>query len=100
MSYHPGYERFRMAGLDDCSILQPGHLVGSRLGGTHDSFSIQNLSISWLRMFKSQVMCRVTNEHLAQLYVSDKYENFLLTLFHKRRKGDKARKIAIRVRQI
>jgi hypothetical protein len=29
-------ERLRMAGLDDCNILQPGHLVESRLGGAHD----------------------------------------------------------------
>jgi hypothetical protein len=26
-------ERLRMAGIDDCSILQPGHLVQNRLGG-------------------------------------------------------------------
>jgi hypothetical protein len=67
MSYHLSCERLRMVGLDDCSILQPRHLVGSRLGGTHESFNIQNLSISWLRMFKSQAMWRATNEHLAQL---------------------------------
>jgi hypothetical protein len=29
-----------MAGLDDGSILQPEHLVRSRLGGTHDLISI------------------------------------------------------------
>jgi hypothetical protein len=29
-----------MAGLDDCSILQPRHLVESRLGGTHDSINV------------------------------------------------------------
>jgi hypothetical protein len=56
-------ERLRMARLDDCSILQPGHLVESRLGGMHNSFSIQNLSISWLCMLKCQAMCRTTNEH-------------------------------------
>jgi hypothetical protein len=45
-------ERLCMAGLDDCNILQPRNLVGRRLGGTHDSISVQNLSISWLRMLK------------------------------------------------
>jgi hypothetical protein len=45
-------ERLRMAGLDDCSILQPGHLVQSRLEGMYDLFSVQNLSISWLCKFK------------------------------------------------
>jgi hypothetical protein len=34
------YERRHMAGLDDCIILQRGHLVQSRLGGTHDSISV------------------------------------------------------------
>jgi hypothetical protein len=63
MSYHLSCERLCMTGLDDCSILQPRHLVKSRLGGTHDLFSIQNLNISWLCKFKCQVMCRVTNEH-------------------------------------
>jgi hypothetical protein len=67
MSYHLSCERLCMAGLDDCNILQPGHLVRNRLGGMHDSFSIQNLSILRLCMFKSQAMCRVTNQHLAQL---------------------------------
>jgi hypothetical protein len=52
MSYHLSCERHCMAGLDDYSILQPGHLVESRLEGTHDSISIQNLSISWLHMLK------------------------------------------------
>jgi hypothetical protein len=56
-----------MAGLDDYSILQPRHLVESRLGGMHDSLSVQNLSISRLRMFKCQAMCRMTNVLLAQL---------------------------------
>jgi hypothetical protein len=63
MSYHLGCERLRMARLDDYSILQPEHLVGSRLVGMHDSFSIQNLSISWLCKFKCQAMCYATNEH-------------------------------------
>jgi hypothetical protein len=62
MSYHHSCERLYMVGLEDCSILQPRHLVRSRLGGTHDSFSILNLSISWLRMFKCQAMCRATND--------------------------------------
>jgi hypothetical protein len=67
MSYNLSCERHHMARLDDYSILQLGHLVRSRLGGTYGSFSIWNLSISRLRMFKSQAMCHVTNEHLAQL---------------------------------
>jgi hypothetical protein len=45
-------ERLHMARLDDCAISQPGHLVESRLGGTHDSINVQNLSISQLRMLK------------------------------------------------
>jgi hypothetical protein len=32
----PSHERLRMIGLDDYNILQPRHLVGNRLGGTHD----------------------------------------------------------------
>jgi hypothetical protein len=67
MPYHLSCERLCMTGLDDCDILQPGHLVESKLGGMHDSFSIQNLSISRLRMFKCQVMCRATDGHLAWL---------------------------------
>jgi hypothetical protein len=47
-----GCERLRMAGLDDCNILQPGHLIESRLGETHDLISVQNLSIWWLHMPK------------------------------------------------
>jgi hypothetical protein len=46
------YETLRMTGLDDCNILQPRHLVRSRLGGTHDLISIQNINISRLRMLK------------------------------------------------
>jgi hypothetical protein len=53
MSYHLRCERLCMAGLDDYNILQPRHLVRSRVGGTYDSFSVQNLSISRLQMFKS-----------------------------------------------
>jgi hypothetical protein len=45
-------ERLCMGGLDDCNILQPEHLVGSRLGGAHDSINVQNLNISRLCMFK------------------------------------------------
>jgi hypothetical protein len=41
-----------MAGLDDYNILQLGHLVRSRLGGTHDLISIQNYNISLLHMLK------------------------------------------------
>jgi hypothetical protein len=67
MSYHLSYKRLRMAGLDDCNTLQPGRLVRSRLGGAHASFSVQNLSISQLHMFKSQPMCHANDEHLAQI---------------------------------
>jgi hypothetical protein len=67
MYYHLSCERLYMTELDNCNILQPEHLVGSRLGGTRDLFSVQNISISLLRMFKSQDMCRATNEHLARL---------------------------------
>jgi hypothetical protein len=67
MCSHLSYERLHMVELDDCNILQPGHLVRSRLGGVHDSFSVQNLIISRLRMFKCQVMCHATGRHLAQL---------------------------------
>jgi hypothetical protein len=45
-------ERVCMARLDEDNILPLGHLVRSRLGGTHDSISIQNLGISQLRMPK------------------------------------------------
>jgi hypothetical protein len=62
MSYHLSCEGLHMAELDDCSILQPGHLVKSKLGGTHDLFIIRNLSISRLCMFKCQAMCRATND--------------------------------------
>jgi hypothetical protein len=67
MSYHLIYQRLRMTGLDDCNILQLRHLVGSGLWGMHDSFSVQNLSISRLHMFKCQAMCCMTNKHLASL---------------------------------
>jgi hypothetical protein len=49
--YH-SYERLHVAGLDNYIILQPGHLVESILRGTHDSISVQNLSISRLHMLK------------------------------------------------
>jgi hypothetical protein len=48
----PAVKDFHMVGLDDCSFLQPGYLVGSRLGGTHDLLGLQNPSISWLLMLK------------------------------------------------
>jgi hypothetical protein len=67
MSYHLSYERLHRAGLDDYIILQYGHLVGSRLGATQDSFNIRNISISRLHLFKCQAMCHVTNEHFARL---------------------------------
>jgi hypothetical protein len=55
MFYHLNCKRLRMVGLDDNNILQLGHLVGSRLGGMHDSISIHNLSISRLRIDKESV---------------------------------------------
>jgi hypothetical protein len=60
-----------MVELDDYSILELKHLVGSRLCRAHDLFSVQNLSISQLRMFKCQAKCHATNEHLAQLYLRE-----------------------------
>jgi hypothetical protein len=54
-----------MARLDDCGILQPGHLVGSRLGGTDDLISVQNLSSHSFASTSSQAMSCVTKEHLA-----------------------------------
>jgi hypothetical protein len=67
MSYQLICERLRMVELDDRNILQLKHLVRSRSGRAHDLFSIQNLNISWFRMFKCQAMCRMTNEHLVRL---------------------------------
>jgi hypothetical protein len=65
LSYHPSYERLRMARIDDCNILQSGHLVGNGLGGTHDSISIQNLRSHSFTCRSSQTMCHATKEHLA-----------------------------------
>jgi hypothetical protein len=65
LSYHLSCERLRMAGLDVCSILQPGHLVGNRLGGTHDLISVQNLRSHSFACGSSQAMCCATKEHLA-----------------------------------
>jgi hypothetical protein len=58
-------ERFRMAGLDNYSILQPRHLVKNKLGGTHDSIIVQNLRSHGFACTSSQAMSRVTKEHLA-----------------------------------
>jgi hypothetical protein len=60
------YERLHMVGLDDCNILQPGDLVGSRQRGTHDSIIIQNLSSQDFACTSSQSLSRTTKEHLAQ----------------------------------
>jgi hypothetical protein len=60
------HERLCMTGLDDRSILQPGHLVESRLRGMHDSISVQNLSSHSFASTSSQVMSHVTKEHLAR----------------------------------
>jgi hypothetical protein len=54
-----------MTGLDDCSILQPGHLVRNKLGGTHDSISVQNLRSHSFACESSQAMSCATKEHLA-----------------------------------
>jgi hypothetical protein len=59
------YERLCMAELDDCRILQPGHLVGKRLGGAHGSINIQNLRPHGFACTSSQSMSRATKEHLA-----------------------------------
>jgi hypothetical protein len=40
LSYHLSYKRFCMTGLDDCSILQPRHLVWNILGWMYDSINI------------------------------------------------------------
>jgi hypothetical protein len=58
---HLSYERLHMIGLDDCIILQPEHLIRSRLGGTHDSFNTWNPNMTrhWhLTMAKSAWQCR------------------------------------------
>jgi hypothetical protein len=65
LSYHLSCERLCMAGLYDCSILQPGHLVGNRLGGTHDSINVQNIRSHSFACRSSQTMCHTTKEHLA-----------------------------------
>jgi hypothetical protein len=54
-----------MAELDDCSILQPEHLVRNRLGGTYDSINVHNLKSHCFACRDSQAMCRVSKEHLA-----------------------------------
>jgi hypothetical protein len=54
-----------MVRLDDCSILQPEHLVKNILGGTHDSISIQNLRLLSFACGSSQAMSHGTKEHLA-----------------------------------
>jgi hypothetical protein len=54
-----------MVGLDDCSILQPGHLVQNRLRGTHDSINVHNLRLHSFACGSSQSMCHVIKEHLA-----------------------------------
>jgi hypothetical protein len=54
-----------MAELDDCIILQPRHLVGSRLGGTHDFISVQNLSSHGFACLINHAVRYATKEHLA-----------------------------------
>jgi hypothetical protein len=45
-------ERLHMVELDDYNILHLEHLVRSKQSRVHDLFSVQNLIISRLRMFK------------------------------------------------
>jgi hypothetical protein len=54
-----------MARIDDCSILQTGHLVKNRLGGMHDSISVQNLISHNFACTSSQANSHATKEHLA-----------------------------------
>jgi hypothetical protein len=60
------YERLHMVRLDDCNILQPRYLIGSRQRGTHDSIIIQNLSSQDVACTSSQSLSHTTKEHLAQ----------------------------------
>jgi hypothetical protein len=53
-----------MARLDDCNILQHGHLVGSRMGVTHDLINIQNLRSLSFACMNSLAMSCATKEHL------------------------------------
>jgi hypothetical protein len=63
MYYHLSCERLLMAGLDDCNILHSGHIVRNRLGGMHDSISIQNLISHIFACSSSLAMSRVTKEY-------------------------------------
>jgi hypothetical protein len=54
-----------MAGLDDCSILQPKHLAENKLGGTHDLISTQNLKSHNFTSGSSLAMSCMTKEHFA-----------------------------------
>jgi hypothetical protein len=65
LSYHLSCERLQMARLEDCIILQIGHLVENRLGGMPDSISAQNLRSHNFACRNSQTMCHATKEHLA-----------------------------------
>jgi hypothetical protein len=62
---HLSCDRLCMIGLDDCIILQPRHLVRSRLGGTLDLISVQNLNSHDFACMSSQAISRATKEHLA-----------------------------------
>jgi hypothetical protein len=57
-------ERLCLAGLDECNILQPGHIVQNRLGGTHDSINVKNLRLHSFACRSSRAMWRETKEHL------------------------------------
>jgi hypothetical protein len=65
MPYHLICERLRMARLDDCSILQPEHLVENRLGQMHDLINIQNFRSHNFACKSSQAMCHATKGGLA-----------------------------------
>jgi hypothetical protein len=59
-------ERLCMARLNDYNILQPRHIVGSRLGGMHDLINVQNLSSHDFACTSSQAKSHMTKENLAQ----------------------------------
>jgi hypothetical protein len=54
-----------MAGLDDYNILRPRHLVQNRLGWMHDLISVETHKLHNFACGSSQIMHRVTKEHLA-----------------------------------
>jgi hypothetical protein len=57
-------ERLCMAELDDCNILQPGHLVESRLGGCITQSAFKTSVSHDFTCSSSQATCRATKEPL------------------------------------